>query len=628
MEDSTVRLDEAAQRAVIDLLRRLETGEQPGPEEAREFLGPTGEELTAQFQRTSALVGRLRRRERELLALITSTHDLVQIHDVQAVLNRLVGRAHDLIGTEVTYMSLYDSRTDELFVRASRGTVSPLFPGLRVPAGVGIASRVVHTLAPQWVADYWGTADFSHDPEIDRAITDEHLRSILGVPVSADGEILGVLFAADRSARSFGRDEIALLSAFADQAALILRTARLFSEATEAAQRAEKHADDTATAAQVHEQLTTLVLSGHSPREMAATLSGALGRPVCVADRDLALLASAPEEAEVWWRSGSLIPEAVRAAERSRVSGRCAHVGSHGLATVAAVVAGSAFLGLVLVGEAQAPPTELEQLTIERSAQILALLTMRQDALTDAEERVRGELALDLLSGSGETESLERRARARGIELDRPWTVVALPVPDERRHALLRSLSGGRGWLAAAQEDGVAVLAPVDGPRELAEQVRARARQTERAPVIAVAGLAQGPASLPEVARETWDCAQLLPHLTDEDGIFLTEEYEPYLSMFGTDGRRARRFAERLLGPVIDWDSKHGTELTDTLITYVDHGAGVTRTARALFVHPNTVKQRLERLTALLGPNWQSPESLFRLGVAARLHRIRTKRPC
>lgn len=109
MEDSTVRLDEAAQRAVIDLLRRLETGEQPGPEEAREFLGPVGEELAVQFQRTSVLVGRLRRRERELLALITSTHDLVQIHDVQAVLNRLVGRAHDLVGTEVTYMSLYPS---------------------------------------------------------------------------------------------------------------------------------------------------------------------------------------------------------------------------------------------------------------------------------------------------------------------------------------------------------------------------------------------------------------------------------------------------------------------------------------------------------------------------------------
>ncbi|MEU2941024.1 helix-turn-helix domain-containing protein [Nocardiopsis alba] len=627
MAEHTKRLGPQARHAVVDLLRRLETGEYLGAEEAETILGDMGEELASQVQRTSALVGRLRRRERELLALITSTHDLVDVHDPQAVLKRLVDRAHDLVGTEVTYMSLYDPDTDELFVRASRGTVSPRFPGLRVPTGVGIASRVVHTLSPQWVADYSETADFDRDPEIDLAVKDERLRSLLGVPVSADGEILGVLFAADRSARSFGGDEIALLSAFADQAALILRTARLFSTASEAAQRARKHAEEMAVAARVHERLTALVLSGHGPREVADTLAGALERPVAVVDRDHRPLASSPGAAERRWHDGRPLPEVVRAAERSRASGHCADVGAHGLATVAAVMAGPVFLGLVLVGEAREPLTDLEQRTIERSAQILALLTMRRDALTEAEDRVRGELALDLLSGSTDTESLERRAKARGIELDRAWTVLALPVPDTRRHTVLRALSGGRGWLAAVQDGGVGVLIPGEGATDRAEEVRARAHQAEAGATTVVVGRAEGTAGLPEAMREAWECAALLPGLGADEGVFSTEEYAPYLAMFGTDGERARRFAERLLGPVIAWDRDHGTDLIGTLLTYVDSGAGVTRTARTLFVHPNTVKQRLERLSELLGSDWRSSDALFRLGVAARLHVIGRKRP-
>ncbi|MBR8742668.1 helix-turn-helix domain-containing protein [Nocardiopsis sp. MG754419] len=617
-----------SQRSVVELLRRLETGEVLGAPEARRLLGSAGEDLTAQIQRTSALVGRLRRRERELLALITSTHDLVDVHEVQAVLNRLVDRAHDLVGTDVTYMSVYDARTDELFVRAGRGTVSPRFLGLRVPAGVGIASRVVRTLAPHWVADYWDTSDFDHDPEIDRTIREERLRSLLGVPVSADGEILGVLFAADRSARSFGGEEIALLSAFADQAALILRTARLFSAAAEAAERAERHAEEMDTAARVHERLTALVLSGHGPREVAETLSGALGRPVAVADRDHVPLASSAAATESWWHGGRLLADAARAAEESRVSGRCAPVRGHGrdLAVVAAVVAGSDLLGLVLVGSGEAPLSDLEQRTIERSAQILALLTMRRDALTEAEDRVRGELALDLLSGSGDTDSLERRARARGFELHQPWTVVVLPVPDERRHTVLRALSGGRAWLAALQERGVAVLIPGEGAGERAEEVTHRARRA-RGGAMSVVGHAARPDAVPATATEAWDCALLLPGLGATEGVYDAEDHTPYLAMFGTDGERARRFARRLLGPVVEWDREHGTDLVDTLIAYLDNGAGVTRTSRALFVHANTVKQRLERLTALLGPEWRTPEHLFRLGVAARLHRLGVKRP-
>jgi len=81
-----------------------------------------------------------------------------------------------------------------------------------------------------------------------------------------------------------------------------------------------------------------------------------------------------------------------------------------------------------------------------------------------------------------------------------------------------------------------------------------------------------------------------------------------------------------MIGPVVDWDLRHRTELAATIAAYADGGGSVARAARALYVHPNTVKQRLERVTALLGPDWRSPDPMFRVAVAARLHRLRSAR--
>jgi DNA-binding PucR family transcriptional regulator len=38
-----------------------------------------------------------------------------------------------------------------------------------------------------------------------------------------------------------------------------------------------------------------------------------------------------------------------------------------------------------------------------------------------------------------------------------------------------------------------------------------------------------------------------------------------------------------------------------------------------LHVHPNTVQQRLDRITALLGEGWQQPERALDVQVALRL---------
>ena len=80
------------------------------------------------------------------------------------------------------------------------------------------------------------------------------------------------------------------------------------------------------------------------------------------------------------------------------------------------------------------------------------------------------------------------------------------------------------------------------------------------------------------------------------------------------------------LGPLLDYDARRGSELVKTLQAYFDAGGSPRHAATDLHVHVNTVSQRLERISALLGPHWQRPDDALELQLALRLMRLQLTR--
>lgn len=69
---------------------------------------------------------------------------------------------------------------------------------------------------------------------------------------------------------------------------------------------------------------------------------------------------------------------------------------------------------------------------------------------------------------------------------------------------------------------------------------------------------------------------------------------------------RLAPFAQRLAAPLAAHDREHGTSLLPTLRAFLDHDGAVGATARALFLHPNSLRYRLGRIAELTG---RSPTS-------------------
>ncbi|MEO6501496.1 MAG: helix-turn-helix domain-containing protein, partial [Jatrophihabitantaceae bacterium] len=89
----------------------------------------------------------------------------------------------------------------------------------------------------------------------------------------------------------------------------------------------------------------------------------------------------------------------------------------------------------------------------------------------------------------------------------------------------------------------------------------------------------------------------------------------------GAPRKDIETFLDDRLGPLLRYDAEHGTELLATLAAYFEAGGNVANAAGALYLHTNTMRQRLARIRELLTTLW-TEDSQLELQVAVRIHRI------
>ena len=113
--------------------------------------GADGDEL-AELERVKLLALQVReafaarrRRESELSALFDTASDLAALRGVDSVLTAIVRRARQLLGTDVSYLTLNDLARGDTYMRVTDGSVSARFQALRLPMGAGLGGLVAQT---------------------------------------------------------------------------------------------------------------------------------------------------------------------------------------------------------------------------------------------------------------------------------------------------------------------------------------------------------------------------------------------------------------------------------------------------------------------------------------------------
>jgi GAF domain-containing protein len=573
----------------------------------------------------------LRRREQELSALFSSARELAAVRDTDAVLTRLVERAHEMLGSDVTYLSEYDPDTGRLHVRATYGAVTTALRELVVPPGRGLVSVVVETGAPQAVSRYSDYAAERHEPVVDDAVAEEGIVSMLGVPLRTETAVLGVLFVSMRQERTFGPEQIALLSALADHASIVLQTAdrmrslrRSEEEARATLERLSEHLAERDRSNTVHQQLVSAVLTGGGFSRIAETLADTLDRAVRIVDERGDERAASGDAAALRAADAAELDAAVDA---SRSSGHAAVVpGPAGTRVVAALAAGTRSFGAVHIDAGSFDLGAVDLRTVERAAQVGALLALAEEAVVEAQQRQQVDLLADIVASSPDRRvDVTARLRRLGLDLEALSRLVLVAVAGEHRPEALRVLTRRVGAAGLVGElDGVLVVLadPSRIDLDAAASLTAVAAALPGSPVLAVDAPSStaGPGERYELARRA---LRILRALGIEEGSVKADALLPYAAVLDADQRTLTSFFETAIGPVRRYDAERGTELLSTLRAFVRSGASPTRTARALTFHPNTILQRLDRLDAVLGAGWREDERFFRISMAVRLDELR-----
>ncbi|MFG2212229.1 helix-turn-helix domain-containing protein [Streptomyces sp. NPDC048638] len=566
-------------------------------------------------------VSRGRRREAELTGLVDVVRGLSRSPDPEAALNQIVRRTRMLMHSDLACIARLDEPDGDVVISAVDGAVTTQLPGLRVPVERGIGGAVVRNRGPFWVSDYLTEDRITHDPGIDHTMQAEGLRAVLSVPMWADSEQLGVLYVADRSAHEFSPDDVALLQSLADIAAVAVMSGRLLA-------RLEGHdrhrrsggrptTPDEPCTALTQQRLLQRAIDGAELDEVLDHCSRELGGSLAVYDR----------YGEVVGTSGHMPPR--QKAELAR-----AHLDVHASGRPVALADGTWLARLTArsdpgwllfrpdgAGGLDPAPSEILLLV----ANVVSMM-MASRRSAPADHQWRDDLLEDLIGLDHPAEVAMARARRLQVGLDRPHNVVIArpegPVA-EQAAAWAASWVQRRRGLKMTRDDCVVLLLPGDDPAAMAHEVSAGLSAALEVPVtVGAAGPAAGPESIQRFYQEAMRCVEALVAMGGEGRAACARDLG-FLGLLFAEDYDVAEFVNKIIGPVIEYDTQRFTALVETLEAYFQAACSPTRAAELLYVHPNTVSRRLERITQLLDRDWQEPDQALELQLALRLHRTR-----
>lgn len=573
--------------------------------------------------------------------VLDAAAELATAQDEDAVLHIAIRRARQLVGTDLAYVMLLDPERGDTYMRMAEGATSPRFDTIRLGMGLGLGGQVAEAMAPRWTRNYLADEQYTH--VIDPIIVEEGLTAILGVPVRTFGRLTGMLFTSDRREREFTHNEVTLLALLADQISAALTAAerasrkrRDLDETRDALDAAHAETARLAGTIDFHQQLTRLVQSGATVPEIvelvADNAAGEIDGEGTAAVFDLAHRelgsARSTEGPPVELLRQAL--EEVSADSESSTSTVTRSVDDH-LVVVVPVVTGPDHLGYIVF--ASRGPVPAISRVLDRVSSVIALILLGHRARDEADNRVRGELLAELLApGEHDFEAIARRAALLGVDVDTDLVALVItPAEDRMPRALeveCRSLARADDGLVATYGDrGVMLLPGTDAgstARDVASRLAAqRATVGAAGPISGLSGLTGLPGVADHVER-AGRAARLLIALDRAGDGAATEELGLYGLLFSeVDREFVTHFIDRNLGPVRDFDRARGTALHDTLQAWFAADGSPSATAEQLFVHVNTVYQRLDRLDSVLGPGWRRGDRALELRLALRMAELR-----
>lgn len=530
----------------------------------------------------------------EIISTVSSSLELDQ------VLGSVVALLSEASAVHACFVYLVDEEARRLELRAASEPYTHLTGKVALERGEGLAWWALERREPAFIPEN-APADprFKDVP----ALEEQRFQSLLSVPILArDGAEIGVITVHTEAPREFSTGEVDFLASSASLVAGAIENARLYS-ATRRRLSDLEHLTalgETAARAETLEELLPAV---------AARAREALGAHAC----RLYLLDQAGEELTL--RCSVPSGRAGRAPDTIGISDLGAELGrnARGGGVAVPLLTGDELLGLLSADGTGA-------VALARAAANVAAVAVKKVQLIERlMERSLIKDFFELLAHRRRHGDVHLRADRLGCDLDRPHLVLAAMPPDDRLEQMLSTVTPRS--LIDRQDDLLRALlrVPAAGERRLVDDVRRIHGELDQQVAIGLSSPCRGVSSYPAAFEEA---RYALLGSTVLQGRATVMTYEDlgayrYLLRMSIDDAMREPYRDAILR-LVDYDAKRQTALLKTLEEYLRRRGNISATSEALYVHPNTLRQRLRRITDLTGIDLASDDWLL-VELALRL---------
>jgi GAF domain-containing protein len=550
----------------------------------------------------------------EIIETISSSPDLTTI--LRGIV-RLVTEA-----TQCHACFLYFMRDGQLVLRAASAMYAHLEDKITLPAGKGLTGWVVSRRKAAFIRD-----EAIEDPRVLYVpeLEEDEYQSLASVPIfGRSGEVIGAMTLHAQAPHEFNRADLDFLE----------HTAALVAGAVENAQLYERATQEVALLKQLSDLSRHVASSGSLAELLPMVVEGTRGLigagrcEIYLFDGPTRLLlqAASPDRSgarpldaqQLWFRAvESGLPEGEARALAQAIWGEAAA----GQPLVIPLVAGGEGLGLLCALVERASPEVVTVLLAVASHVSVAI--KRLQLIDSLKEKNLVKDFFEALS-HGRPDSEELRAEAARLHCDltaRHVVLQAVPCTPSKSHDRARPSAGKadatpdwsvvasrmearlRAELPAALFDRrerslralLRVLPTSDLPT-LVRRVYEQSGGSEVGPLaVGLSNVCQGLTTFARGFEEAASAVQIGALLKGAAGVFTYEDLGPYRYVLSAqDGVRDRYQVQ--VERLVEYERRRGTELLGTLEAYLERQGNMVRTARDLFMHPNTLRQRLARI--------------------------------
>lgn len=407
----------------------------------------------------------------------------------------------------------------------------------------------------------------------------------------------------------------------------------------------------------VHQTLTNIVLDGGSLGEIAAMLATMLGAPVSIHNVRLRLMAfCAPPEKTMRALEPpklDLIRELAQQTEKLAhlVGGRQGQVGvevdGQRLALVVhpVMVARENYAHLI-VWHGHKSQEAGDGNIIQQAATVVALEIAKLRAVAEVEKRFRSSFVEDLLQGRVSSRGAAlSRGEAYGWDLSGAFVPLLVEIDDFQR--LSRECRGQRqlalmlrqAWdavtlVVAGVAPGavcvdlggrILVLAKGQDARLLAHRIQREAGAGHSFTVSVGLGRSLDDImALKDGFRQASQALEMGRAINGPESVTSFDDLGIYRILTErTEWSELDRFADELLGGLVESDRRGGSDLVQTLGVFLECNGNLRETARKLCIHYNTLRYRLGRIEEITRTDLGSAEGRLNLQVALKIYRMR-----